>query len=101
MTTVPDTKTAALVAQRLLDDRVAACVQTLSPCTSTYRWKGQIETAQEFPVLVKCAASRAQEAMQAIKDMHPYEVPEIIAIPIQGGLKEYLAWIQEQCAPTS
>lgn len=97
MTTVPDEKTADKIAEGLVEGRIAACVQVLSPCQSTYRWQGKVERSQEIPVLVKCTGQNATLAVDEIKRLHPYDVPEAIVVPIQGGLQEYLDWLDQQC----
>ena len=89
-TNLPDRDSAAALARRLVEDRLAACVNVLSSCTSVYRWKGEIETAEEVPVLIKTDAERYAELERTIRQNHPYEVPEIIAIPVASGLREYL-----------
>ena len=98
MTMAPDKKVAAAISDRLLEGRLAACVQLMKECDSTYRWKGKTESATEFPVLAKTTEGCAQKAMEAIRKIHPYDVPEIIVLPIAGGDPGYLAWIEKECA---
>ena len=69
------------------------CVNVLAECTSVYRWQGAIENAAEVPLLIKTAAARYEALEQAIRELHPYELPEIVAVPIQGGLPGYLQWV--------
>lgn len=95
-TNLPDRDSAAALARRLVEDRLAACVNVLSSCTSVYRWKGEIETAEEVPVLIKTDAERYAELERTIRQNHPYEVPEIIAIPVASGLREYLDWVARE-----
>lgn len=98
LTTLPDRDTAVKLAQRLVQSRLAACVNILSGCTSVYRWKGTIEQADEVPVLIKTRAARYDELEAAIRGLHPYEVPEVIAVPLVRGLSDYLEWVAEETA---
>lgn len=93
LTNVPDQATAAQIARRLVEDRLSACVNLLPPVRSVYRWQNAVEEASEVPLLIKTAADRFSEVEAAIKALHPYEVPEIIALPITRGLPAYLAWM--------
>ena len=92
-TTVATEKEAAAIAALLVEQRLAACVQVVGPMTSHYRWQGKIETAGEYLCLAKSCAALYPEIEAAIKAIHPYEVAEIIAMPIIAGSKEYLAWL--------
>ena len=84
------------IARALVERRLAACVSMVSaPVESTYRWKGKIETAKEFLLLVKTSRKRYAVVERAIRDLHSYEVPEIIAVPIATGSKKYLSWLSE------
>ena len=91
----PDKKTATLLAEALVEQRLAACVNVLSPCVSIYRWQGKIESAGEVPVLIKTRKQHYDRVEQLIKMMHPYELPEVIMVPITGGLPAYLQWIAD------
>lgn len=93
MTTLPDRAGAMLLAEKLVDARLAACVNVLAGCTSVYRWQGSTETAEEVPVLIKTTAARYTQVEQAVKAAHPYELPEIVAVQIKQGLPAYLQWI--------
>ena len=92
-TTVATEKEATAIAALLVEQRLAACVQVVGPMTSHYRWQGKIETAGEYLCLAKSRAALYPEIEAAIKAVHPYEVAEIIAMPIIAGSKEYLAWL--------
>lgn len=81
------------LASALVEDRVAACVQVVGPIHSAYRWNGAVETATEWLLLIKTTAERFPALRDAIRARHPYEVPEIVAVPIADGLPEYLTWI--------
>ena len=72
---------------------IAACVNILAPCTSVYRWNDAVETATEVPLLVKTTLARYPALQAALTEAHPYELPEIIAVPLQEGLPAYLAWV--------
>ena len=76
--------------------RVAACVNILAPCRSVYRWKGAVQREEEHPVLIKTTAERYPALEAAIRAAHPYELPEIIAVPIERGLPAFLAWVDAE-----
>lgn len=97
-TNLPDREAALALARALVGRRLAACVNVLAGCTSVYRWQGDIEEAGEVPVLVKTRATRYAEVEAAIRELHPYELPEILAVPIVRGLPEYLDWVAEETA---
>jgi periplasmic divalent cation tolerance protein len=93
ITTLPDAAHAQTLATALIEAQLAACVNILAPCRSIYRWQGQIEDATEVPLLIKTTADRYPALEAAIRAQHPYELPEIIAVPIDRGLPDYLAWV--------
>jgi len=95
LTNLPDRAAALKLAQELVARRLAACVNVLADCTSVYRWKGSVENAAEVPVLIKTRAALYAEVEAAIGKLHPYELPEIIAVPISSGLDGYLHWITQ------
>jgi periplasmic divalent cation tolerance protein len=94
-TTLPDQAAAEHVADRLVKERLAACAQVLGPVSSTYRWRGEIEHATEWYCHLKTTASCAAAVEARIRELHPYETPEIIAVPIAQGNPDYLRWIEE------
>ena len=94
----PDASTARLIATLLLESRLAACVNIGPRCDSIYRWQGAVEEAVEFPLVIKTTRSRYAQVEALIRAKHPYEVPEIIAIPVERGLPAYLAWVAAQTA---
>ena len=96
ITNLPDRATAEKLAEALIDGRLAACVNILSPCRSVYRWQGKVQHAEEFPLLVKTTRERYAAVEQAIRAAHPYELPEIIAVPVERGLPAYLDWVAQQ-----
>jgi periplasmic divalent cation tolerance protein len=93
LTNLPDEASAHRLAARLVDDRLAACVSIMAPCTSVYRWQGAVEEAREIPLLIKSTAERYPALETAIRANHPYELPEIVAVPVAHGLPEYLDWV--------
>lgn len=97
ITNCPDRASADTLAQTLVEHSLAACVNQLAPCRSVYRWQGQIETAEEIPLLIKTTSDRYAAVEAAIRSQHPYDLPEIIALPIGGGEAAYLAWLAEAC----
>jgi periplasmic divalent cation tolerance protein len=93
LTNLPDSESAFNLARTLVQLRLAACANVLSPATSFYVWEGRAEEATEYPVLIKTTSERYPELERAIRERHPYTLPEIIAWPIEAGLPEYLAWV--------
>ena len=93
LTNLPDAAAARTLADSLVAKRLAACVNILAPCLSVYRWQGKVADAQEVPLLIKTTASRYAALEAAIRADHPYELPEIVAVPIARGLPGYLAWV--------
>ncbi|MGR8997795.1 MAG: divalent-cation tolerance protein CutA [Gammaproteobacteria bacterium] len=91
--TCPDKDTAENIARLLVKDKLAACVNILPGITSVYTWREHIESAQEHLLLIKANKSFYQAIEAAIIKQHPYELPEIIAVPIENGFPEYLLWI--------
>jgi periplasmic divalent cation tolerance protein len=83
------------IARSLVEKKVAACVNVVGPIDSIYRWKGEVETAQEFLLLIKTEADRFESVRNAIEALHTYETPELIQIAIENGSPEYLNWISE------
>ena len=95
MNTCPDAETAERLARTLLDRKLAACINILPGVKSLYTWKGTSESTEEFLLLIKTLSNAYQAVEQAILELHPYELPEIIAVPIAAGLPGYLAWVTE------
>ena len=96
LTMLPDRQSATHLATLLVEQRLAACVNILSECTSVYRWKGNIETATEVPLMIKASVRAYAELAQKIRAHHPYELPEIVSLPVAGGLPAYLDWVMTQ-----
>ena len=93
LTTVPERAVAEALARELLAARLAACIHIGATVRSLYHWKGEIETADETPVAIKTRAELYPRIETAIRSRHPYELPEIVAVPITHGLPRYLDWI--------
>ena len=93
LTNLPDRPAAEALAKALIEARLAACVNILAPCRSVYRWQGKVETSDEVPLLIKTSEARYAALEAAIRALHPYELPELIAVPITQGLPDYLAWV--------
>jgi periplasmic divalent cation tolerance protein len=96
---LPDRASADRLAQALVERRLAACVNILAPCRSVYRWQGALESAEEHPLLIKTTADRYSALEEAIRGLHPYELPEIVAVPLTAGLPEYLTWVAAETRP--
>jgi periplasmic divalent cation tolerance protein len=96
ITTLPDRASACTMAEALVRERLAACVNVMAECTSVYRWQGAVETASEVPLWIKTRAALAASVEQFIRSHHPYELPEVIALPLTAGLAPYLQWIVSQ-----
>ena len=99
LTNLPDRAAAEKLADALVEKRVAACVNILAPCRSVYRWKGAVQREEEHPMLIKTTAERYPALEAAIRAGHPYELPEIIAVPIGRGLPAYLEWVVSETKP--
>ena len=99
-TTTSEREDADRIAQALVESHLAACVQVLGPLTSTYRWQGQIEIAEEWQVCAKSRRDLYPEIEAAIRQLHPYEVPEIIAVAILEGSLSYLDWLNRELRPS-
>lgn len=93
LTNVPDEATARTIAHLLIEQGLAACVNMLPAVQSVYQWQGKLEQASEVVLLVKTTQARYTELEAAIKSVHPYQIPEIIAVPVVAGLPAYLGWI--------
>ena len=99
LTNLPDRAAAEKLADALIAKRVAACVNVLAPCRSVYRWRDAVQHDEEHPVLIKTTRARYAALEAAIREAHPYELPEIIAVPVEHGLPAYLAWVVAETSP--
>jgi periplasmic divalent cation tolerance protein len=94
--TCPDAATGQRIAEALVGERLAACVNLLPGITSVYRWQGQVEQASEVLMLIKTTADRLEALSARILELHPYELPEVIAVEVRAGLPDYLDWVAAQ-----
>ena len=101
LTNLPDRAAAEKLAASLIERRVAACVNILPPCRSVYRWQGTVQSDEEHPMLIKTTTERYAALEAAIREAHPYELPEIVALPVERGLPAYLSWIANETAATT
>ncbi len=98
VTTLPSREQADALAAQLVERRLAACVQCLGPITSTYRWQGAVEKGEEWLCVIKSLADAWPRLEQAIRELHPYEVPEILRMDVVAGNHDYLAWLRDAVA---
>ena len=98
LTHLPDHAAAMELARALVTERLAACVNVGAPVQSMYHWQGQIETAQEVPVAIKTRSTLYPRVEAAILASHPYELPDIVAVPLSHGLRPYFAWLDAETA---
>jgi periplasmic divalent cation tolerance protein len=100
LTNLPDAASAEKLAHALVEARAAACVNVLAACRSIYRWQGAVETATEVPLLIKTTRAAYPLLEQTVRAQHPYDVPELIALPITHGLPAYLDWVATETSTT-
>lgn len=93
LTNLPDRESALRLATALVEKRLAACVNVLDGCTSVYRWQDAVQTEREIPLLIKTRSERFDALRDAIIAAHPYDLPEVIALSLDGGLDAYLRWV--------
>jgi len=93
LTATPNRAVARRIARTLVDRGLAACVQIVGPIESIYRWQGRVETAREWLCLIKTNSARFREVNATIAELHPYDTPEIVALPIAAGSQRYLDWL--------
>lgn len=92
-TNLPDRAAAERIADMLVEKRLAACANILAPCRSVYRWQGAVQREEEHPLFMKTTAERYPALEEALRAAHPYELPEIIAVPVERGFAAYLDWV--------
>ncbi len=95
LTTCPDGAVAGRIAQALVSERLAACVNEIPGLTSTYIWEGRVQRETEVLLLIKTTRDRWQALEQRVKELHPYELPELIALPVCAGSAAYLEWLRQ------
>ncbi len=98
LTNMPDQDSAEELARALVESGAAACVNVLAACRSIYRWRGALETAAEIPLLIKTSGEHYPRVEAIVRAQHPYELPELIALPITNGLPAYLDWLVTETA---
>ncbi len=94
-TTCPDAASAGRIAERLVTDRLAACVNMIPGVRSVFEWEGKTEHSEEIVLLIKTTALRYKDVETAIQESHPYELPEVLSVPVERGSPPYLRWIEE------
>lgn len=99
LTTFPADGDAEMVARTLVEERLVACVNILPVMDSVYRWEGNIDQSRERQVVMKTAQDRVDELTRRLEELHPFEVPELLVVPVSGGGDRYLAWIRESVGP--
>lgn len=97
LTTCPDGAIARLISETLINERLAACVTTLDHVTSTYVWQGQLTQQEEVELLIKTTGALREQVFLKVKQVHPYECPQLVAIPVEGASKDYLQWVVTAC----
>ncbi len=100
LTTVGATFDATRLAQTLVDEHLAACVNVLSPMHSVYRWQGQVHLDDERQLVIKTSSDRVAALQLRVRALHPYELPEFLVIDVAGGSQPYLAWLSQATTPT-
>lgn len=98
LTTLPATADAAAFARRLVDARLAACVTIAGPVRSVYRWQGAVEESEEQQLVIKSDVDRLPALKDRLAEWHPYEVPELLVLPVADGGAAYLAWVRQSLA---
>jgi periplasmic divalent cation tolerance protein len=96
VTTLPDRATAERISAALVTAGAAACVNVLAECTSVYRWQGKVERAGEVPMLIKTTRAAYARLEETLRSLHPYDVPEIVALSVTTGLPSYLDWVTQE-----
>jgi len=94
LSTVESAQTAEKIASTVVEERLAACVNVLPGVSSYFRWKGEIQREQEFMLILKTSTDRLQELIERIRDLHPYEVPEIVSLSVEEGHRPFLDWVE-------
>jgi len=99
LSTAPDADTAARIARALVEERLAACVNLVPAVRSIYRWQDRIEDQAEVLLVIKTRAERVEALGARLRALHPYELPELVALPVSAGLAPYLDWVAAEAAP--
>jgi periplasmic divalent cation tolerance protein len=101
ITTTPTRRLAGQISSALVGRRLAACVQVAGPVNSTYRWQGKLENGREYMLFIKTTRPRYPAVEKAIRELHPYSTPEIIALAITSGAQDYLSWLKTETVDKS
>ena len=96
LSTVPDDPSAETIVKTLVEERLAACVNLFSPMQSVYRWKGAVDSSIERQIVIKTSQALVPSLERRLRELHPYELPEFLVIPVAGGSSDYLGWLAEQ-----
>ena len=96
--TAPDADVAARIARALVEERLVACANLVANVRSIYRWQGRVEDAGEVMLVLKTRADRVGALAERLRALHPYDVPELLVLPVEGGLAPYLDWVRAECA---
>ncbi len=99
LSTAPDVLLAKRIAHVLIEEKLAACVQLTQPSLSVYEWNGEVQGGEEIGMIIKTSRAQARHAIDRLVQMHPYDVPEAIVLPIVGGHTDYLNWLSQQTTP--
>jgi periplasmic divalent cation tolerance protein len=97
--TAPDAETALSLARALVQERLAACANVVPGVRSLYRWQGELRDDAEVLLVVKTTRARCEALAARVRDLHPYELPEVLALPAAGGSEAYLEWVRRECSP--
>ncbi len=96
LSTAPDVLLAKRIAHVLIEEKLAACVQLTPPALSVYEWNGEVQGDEEIGLIIKTSRSAARDAVDRLVQLHPYDVPEAIVVPVVGGHSDYLNWVSQQ-----
>ncbi len=99
--TAPDPETATALGRRLVEERLAACVNLVPGVTSVYWWEGGVQEDQEVLMVLKTRVSMVSALVQRAVELHPYEVPEVLVLPVESGSERYLEWVRQECRAPS
>lgn len=99
LSNAPDMMLAKRIAHVLVEEHFAACVNLGDAGLSMYMWQGKLEGAEEIPIVMKTTGERAPALMERLRQLHPYEVPELLVLPVAGGSRDYIEWVREQVRP--
>jgi periplasmic divalent cation tolerance protein len=97
LTTTPDRASAEALAHAVIEERLAACASLVPGLVSIFRWEGAVQRADEVLVVIKAAAQRVDALVARVAELHPYDVPEVLALPVAAGFEPYLDWVEREC----